>query len=95
MQSKVAPFAATPDSTYGRLAPAPAHELVVEATEGAPEGESDLRLLIEEDPDTGAIVYKRIDRHTGEVIAQFPRETVLGMKDDARYVAGGVIRTRA
>jgi len=97
MQSKVAPFAATPDSTYGRQTPAPAHEheLVVESEGASPSGESDLRLLIEEDPDTGAIVYKRVERETGRVVAQFSRDTILRMRDDTGYVAGGVIRARA
>jgi hypothetical protein len=95
MQSKVAPFAATPDSTYGRQTPSHAHELVVEVDESGPASESDLRLVIEEDSDTGVIVYKRVDRQTGRVVAQFSRDVILKMKDDAGYVAGGVIRARA
>ena len=95
MQSKVAPFAATPDSTYGRQAPQHAHELVVAAEESGLAEEAELRLVIEEDPSTGAIVYKRVNRRTGQVVAQFSRDVVLKMKDDARYSAGEVIRTRA
>ena len=57
--------------------------------------EADVRLVIEEDLSNGAIVYKRIDRQTGRVVAQFSRENVLKMREDAGYVAGEVIRTKA
>ncbi len=53
------------------------------------------RLVIEQDQASGAYVYKTLDRITGEVIRQFPREEVLKMLDHNRYVAGDVIKTRA
>jgi len=97
MQSKVAPFAATPDSTYGRQpsSPTPEHEPAAAPGEGEETAEADVRLVIEEDLSNGAIVYKRIDRRTGRVVAQFSRENVLKMREDAGYVAGEVIRTKA
>ena len=43
----------------------------------------------------GSLVYKIIDRRTGEVVQQYLREEVLQMRDDADYSAGGVISTKA
>jgi flagellar protein FlaG len=96
MHSKVAPFAAAPDPTYGQHAPNAAHDLVVgQAKDGPAAEDPEQRLVIEEDQATGAVVYKRVDRRTGQVVAVFSRDVVLKMKDDADYVAGEVIRTRA
>ena len=53
------------------------------------------RLVIEQDQASGAYVYKTLDRITGEVLRQLPREDVLKMLSQARYVAGAVIKTRA
>jgi flagellar protein FlaG len=96
MSSKVAPYTATPDSTYGRQSPPPAHDIVTaeEAARLVAE-DADFRLLIEEDPASGTIIYRRIDRATGRVVAEFSRDAVLKMRDDAGYVAGEVIRTCA
>jgi flagellar protein FlaG len=57
--------------------------------------EADLRLQIEEDQASGLYVYRTINRRTGEVVQQLPREDVLRLHDDAAYLAGGVIRTKA
>jgi flagellar protein FlaG len=54
---------------------------------------SDLRLIIEEDQASGAFVYKTIDRRTGEVVAQFPRDQVLRLREVEDYSAGDVIRS--
>ena len=54
----------------------------------------DLRLVIEEGQ-AGSFVYKTIDRRTGEVVLQLPREEVLRMRDAEAYVAGAVIATQA
>jgi len=56
---------------------------------------ADLRLIIEEDASVGVYVYKTVDRHTGEVISQFPREEVLKMRDRAEYEVGDVVKTQA
>jgi flagellar protein FlaG len=53
------------------------------------------RLVIEQDQASGHYVYKTLDRITGEVLRQLPREDVLKMLSQARYVAGDVIKTRA
>ncbi|MFJ6024759.1 hypothetical protein ACIQC9_09230 [Brevundimonas sp. NPDC092305] len=50
------------------------------------------RLVIEEGP-SGAFVYKTMDRLTGEVVRQFPRERVMAMHASADYGAGSVIDT--
>jgi flagellar protein FlaG len=94
MQSKVAPFAATPDPTYGRQ-PAVASESGANPGMAAVSEEADLRLQIEEDKAGGVYVYKIINRRTGEVVQQMPREEVLRLRDNTAYLAGGVIRTKA
>ena len=95
MQSKVAPFAATPDPTYGRPASPAAPEPAAAADAAGHEDEVDLRLVIEEDQASGTYVYKTFNRRTGEVVQQLPREQVLRLKDSAAYAAGGLIRTKA
>jgi flagellar protein FlaG len=57
--------------------------------------EPSLRLVIEEAPSSGQFVYKTLDRSTGEVVRQFPREEMLRMRSDAGYAAGDVIATDA
>lgn len=53
------------------------------------------RLVIEEGPQKGVFIYKTMDRITGEVIRQLPREEVVRMMDQARYRSGSVIDTQA
>ena len=48
------------------------------------------RLVIEEGPTAGSFIYKTLDRRTGEVVNQFPREQVLRLKDAAGYEPGRV-----
>ena len=55
--------------------------------------QADLRLVIEEDAN-GAFVYKTIDRRTGEVMVQLPREQLLRRREEVDYQAGEVIRTQ-
>jgi flagellar protein FlaG len=55
----------------------------------------DYRLVIEEGPRPGVFVYKTVDRSTGETIRQFPREELVKLSGDPRYVAGQVASTRA
>lgn len=50
----------------------------------------DLRLVIEEDAASGSYVYKTVDRRTGDVLQQFPREDVLRFKQAAHYDPGEV-----
>ncbi len=55
---------------------------------------ADLRLVIEEDKATGAFVYKTLDRRTGEVVQQLPRESVLKAMGSDSYNPGLVVDTR-
>lgn len=50
------------------------------------------RLTIEEGP--SGFVYKTLDRVTGEVIRQLPREEVVKMRQSPTYGPGELIRTR-
>ena len=59
----------------------------------APEPEPLLRLVIEEDAASGDFVYKTIDRVTGEVLRQFPREEMLRLARGPDYAPGDVIDT--
>jgi hypothetical protein len=67
------------------------------AQAGAPasEAQPDVRLLIEHDPETDALIYKLIDRRTGAVISVVSREDLLNMVADPAYTAGAVIDTKA
>ncbi|MDP2261273.1 MAG: flagellar protein FlaG [Caulobacter sp.] len=56
---------------------------------------ADLRLIIEEDEQSGAIVYKTLDRRTGEVVRQLPREEVLRLKDDPAYDPGDIVNSKS
>ena len=60
-----------------------------------PADQAQFRLIIEEDQATGAFVYKKLDRTTGEVVLQFPREEMLKLMQQSDYEAGAVIRTTA
>lgn len=53
------------------------------------------RLVIEEGSRAGSFVYKTLDRVTGEVVKQLPREEVVNLLKDDSYSAGTVIDTRA
>ena len=53
----------------------------------------DLRLVIE--GRAGAFVYKTVDRLTGEVVQQLPREQVVRMRDAETYEAGSLVNTQA
>ena len=95
MQNKVASFAATPDPTLGHKA-SPGQPQGVPAERPAPTKDpADLRLIIEEDQTTGGYIYKTINRRTGEVVQQFPRQEILRLREETGYVAGAVIRAKA
>ena len=53
------------------------------------------RLVIEEGPQAGSFIYKTLDRVTGEVIKQLPREQVVDLMQTAEYSAGSVIDSKA
>ena len=53
------------------------------------------RLVIEEGPQPGSFIYKTLDRVTGEVVRQLPRETIVQLMESGDYAKGAVINTRA
>ncbi len=53
------------------------------------------RLVIEEGPQAGSFIYKTMDRVTGEVVKQLPREQVVNLMRTVDYNAGSVIDTKA
>jgi flagellar protein FlaG len=58
-----------------------------------PPPEYSLRLTVDKDEKTGDWVYKAIDRYTGEVVRQLPRQELLDMRRTGKYEAGTVIKT--
>jgi len=70
-------------------APAPASDAIRVQNDVA-----DLRLVIEEDRASGLFIYKTIDRRTGDVVQQLPREEVVRMHAAQGYAAGALIKAR-
>ncbi|MFT4936531.1 MAG: flagellar protein FlaG [Pseudoalteromonas distincta] len=96
MENRVAAVAATTRATFERPASQTPGAVRDIAPRPAPKSEqADLRLIIEEDAAVGAYVYKTIDRHTGEVVSQIPREEVLKMRDRPEYEVGDVVSAKA
>ena len=60
-----------------------------------PPVQPDVRLVIEHDPVRDALIYKLIDRTTGEVVSELSREDLIKMSWDPNYAAGAVISTQA
>jgi len=54
-----------------------------------------LRLTVDKDSRTGEWVYKAINRNTGEVVRQMPRQELLDLRKSPGYKAGSVIKTEA
>ena len=55
---------------------------------------ADLRLIIEDDLIAGSFVYKTVDRKTGKVVQQLPREQILALGEASDYTAGAVIKAK-
>lgn len=92
MENKLAVNALTPASgvTPSPAAPAPTSGGVQMQNDAA-----DLRLVIEEDRASGLFIYKTIDRRTGDVVLQLPREEVVRMHASEAYTAGAIIKAKA
>jgi flagellar protein FlaG len=96
MDNKVAAFAATPDPTFGQKPATPQRSVQSAPADGGPQNDpADMRLVIEEDKASGTYIYKTIDRRTGKVIQQLPREQIVQLRDQMEYEAGQVVRTKA
>lgn len=97
MTSKVAAVSALSDLGFATSAPVGSDPVVAAPQPPPPkmgvQPESDLRLVIEES--AGSYVYKTIDRLTGNVIAQYPRDELLRMQTEGSYSAGGIVSAKA
>ncbi|WP_340647200.1 hypothetical protein [Phenylobacterium sp.] len=95
METKATNLAAITDQNLNQQSQHPAPRdpapRAVRAAEGA-EDQADIRLVIEEQG--GSYVYKTVDRRTGDIVAQYPREELLKMREEEDYAAGTVIRAK-
>lgn len=86
--ARIGPVAAPPGAAaFGDFQRSPASQEAERAAR--------YRLVIEEGPDRGTFIYKTMDRVTGEVVRQVPREQVERLMQAEAYSAGAVIDTRA
>lgn len=97
MENKVAKISVTPDPTFSQPAPpappvADTGSIQSRIAQGSLD-QADLRLVIEEE--AGTYVYKTVDRRTGDIIAQYPREDILKLREEYDYTAGDVINAKA
>ena len=90
--TKVASLNLTPDfSGTPATAPTPSSAPIAQRPVEQP---AEFRLVIEEDS-SGSFVYKTLDRRTGEVVNQFPREQVLRLKEAPGYAPGRVFNGKS
>ena len=95
METKIAAVAPAPDPGLNRVTVSEPPAKASPPPVASGPDPVDLRLIIEEDQASGSYVYKTINRVTGEVLQQFPRDDVLKLHAEARYAAGTVINTGA
>lgn len=76
------------------LTPAPAPPSPQPEAHVMQDDPADLRLIIEPDPGTGGYIYKTIDRRTGAVVLQLPREDVVRMQASQDYRTGAVVKAK-
>ena len=80
---------AQPESAGAGAGPGPA-----KPAQGDSPDPADLRLIIEDDLIAGSFVYKTVDRKTGKVVQQLPREQILALREASDYTAGAVIKAK-
>jgi len=90
MENNLAPIGLT---QAAGVTPAPAPTAAQSNSAAMQKDVADLRLVIEEDRASGLFIYKTIDRRTGDVVLQLPREEVVRMHEAERYEAGSLIKT--
>ncbi len=96
MENKVTALAVTPDPTFGQKPATQIPDNGGAANRAAKSSEPvDTRLVIEEDQASNSYVYKMVNRLTGEVIQQLPRQQVLQMREQLDYEAGDVVSAKA
>jgi flagellar protein FlaG len=96
MTANVLSTGAVSDPSFGSTAPTVSSTTA--SSPPSPPAEpnpADLRLVIEDDEKAGCFVYKTINRLTGEVVQQLPREQLIKLREADDYAAGAVISTRA
>lgn len=90
--AKIGPVNASPVAASGNTAGGDfSHSKAAQEAERA----ARYRLVIEEGPQRGSFIYKTLDRVTGEVVRQLPREDVIQMMKSGDYASGRVIDTSA
>ena len=95
MSQNVEPIRATSVQRVQSASDAPGPDLSERRrSQGDAEAIARHRLIIEGDPAKG-YVYKSVDRLTGQVVSEYPRETVLRLQSDPGYAKGSVIVTKA
>ncbi len=55
---------------------------------------ADYRLVIDRDPVSGTLVYKTVDRFSGAVVNQYPREEIVRLRDSLAYKAGTIFTAK-
>jgi flagellar protein FlaG len=89
MEPKLTSVPAIADPEPAPIPPPQAHMPLVARVD-----QVDLRLVIEEDEASGTFIYKTINRLTGEVVLQLPREEIVKMRAAIDYQAGDLIQTK-
>lgn len=75
---------------------APAAPASSNAPQAAPaQSQPDLSLEIVDDKAAGEMVYKTVNRATGEVVNQYPNEALVRLREASSYAPGGLVRTSA
>ena len=96
MKTQISPTTPIHDpGTFAGRSAAPGAASSPSPSPAAPQHNADLRLIIEEDEASGMIVYKTLDRRTGEIVRQLPREEVVRLKDAPSYAPGDVADSRS
>jgi len=76
-----------PDPGAGQAGPA-------KSEPGESPDPADLRLVIEDDAAGGSPIYRIVDRRTGKVVQELPREQILALREAPDYTAGAVIKAK-
>ena len=91
--SNLSKIVSVSDASLGSFSPQPRDSGF--APQGVVVEQPDIRLIIEEDERSGSFIYKTLDRVTGEVVKQLPREQVVDLMRTSDYSAGAVFDTKA
>jgi flagellar protein FlaG len=73
----------------------PSQDQTTSATQPPQQATSAQRLVIQAGAQTGVFVYTILDRLTGQILVQIPREEVIKLANRPDYSAGTVIDTKA